>query len=421
MASLSKSFVCTAIMIFLDQGKLSIDDPATKYIPLKIGNPEKPITIKHLMNHTSGMPDLGSDSWTYWIQSKDLNPGKSAKFTPLSSRADFYRLMNNGAEYCHEIDQFFHYNNYAYTMLGHIIEKVGKVDSFTEFIKEHIFKPLNMENSSFNPDDFKDNPNLTVGYFNYPEKKGAKTKDIGRLHARWDFLAAGGVYSSVKDLVNYMQMHLSLGIWKEVRIITEKSAKLMQQDSLLPDTMAKKILTTNSWGKSSGYGFGFFINDDFYGEKDVTHGGNMPGGTADFHFLPNLNLGIISLTNNNIGPRPIITSILAMLMGVSDAKNHYLEERTHYKALNGIYENYFESDRVKITGEVAQLTLSPVEENSFAQPPMNLLPMENDNLNPMEFYIRGPGGTKFIIFFENIDEQLWLNFERTRYKRIGPL
>ncbi|MHA1562838.1 MAG: serine hydrolase domain-containing protein [Promethearchaeota archaeon] len=421
VASLSKSFVCTAIMILVDQGKLSIEDPANKYIPLKIGDPENPITIKHLMNHTSGMPDLGSESWTYRMLSKDLKPGKSAKFTPLSSKSDFYRLMNNGVEYCHTIDQFFHYNNYGYTMLGHIIEEVGGVDSFTEFIKNHIFTPLKMDHSSFNPDDFKENKDLTVGYFNFPEKEGGKTSDIGRWHDRWEFLAAGGLYTSVKDLVNYMQMHMSLGSWNGIQILTEKSANLMQRDSLLPDTMAKKYHNLNSWGKSLGYGFGFFVNDNFYGTKGVGHGGNMLGGTADFRFLPNLNVGIISLANNFIGPRPIITSILAMLMGVEDSKNHYLEERKHFKSLNGIYENYSEAERIKITGEVAQLTISPVEKTTFSEPPMSFLPLENDHLNPMEFYSRLPGGAKFLIFFENLNGQLWLNFERIRYKRIGPL
>lgn len=413
IASLSKSFIGTAIMILVDQGKLSINESVNKYIPLNLGNPEKPITIKHLMNHTSGIPDLSIDPNTYIRMKKGLPIRQSAKFIPLSSISDFFRLINNGAEFYHKIDQYFHYNNSGYVMLGLIIEKISGVEYFTDFIKEQIFKPLQMNNTSYNPEDFRDNEDMAVCYYNF---SSGKTREIGPWYDKI-FLAPGGIYSSTKDLVKYMQMHMSLGIWRDTRIITEKSALLMQQNSLLPNTMAKKIITMNSHGKSRGYGLGFFVDDDFYGEKQISHGGSNIGGCIDFQFLPNHNLGIIVQTNNEIGPHLLIKSILAMLMGVENSKNYYLEESRHFRSLNGIYENYFESDRIKVTGEVAKLTLTFIDQEN--SPKIEIIPLEIKNLNPMEFYTREYGGAKSIIFFEKINGQLWLNYNCFRLKRIG--
>ncbi|MCY3412023.1 MAG: serine hydrolase [Candidatus Heimdallarchaeota archaeon] len=419
VASLSKSFVCTAIMILVDEGKLAIDDPANKYIPLTLGAETKPITIKHLMNHTSGIPDLSEDTFTYRYDKAGMKKRGSAKLIPLSSKDDFYRLINNAAEYCHDLDEYFHYNNYGYAMLGHIIEKVSGEKDFTQFIKKRIFDPLGMAHSSFNPDDFKDDDNLCTGYHQVGDKI-TKMVDIGRWHERWEFLAAGGVFSCIKDLIPYMMMHLNLGKFNGNQIISEQSALLMQQDSLIAGTMAKKVLSNYTYNQSAGYGFGFFIDSDFFGNKSVDHGGNMFGGTADFRFIPEQKMGIISLANNLSGPRSVLTAILAKAMGVEEDNIPYLTEREHFKSLNGIYENYRETSRVKITGEVGSISIQDVEIDEFSGPPMQFNPLEEIS-KPMEFYLRGAAGGKFIIFFEYIDNDLWVNIERSRFKRIGKV
>jgi hypothetical protein len=61
------------------------------------------------------------------------------------------------------------------------------------------------------------------------------------------------------------------------------------------------------------------------------------------------------------------------------------------------------------------------EKSEFAFPPTTFLPLDNESLTPMEFYIRGPGGSKFIVFFEEINGELWFNYERMRFKKISKL
>ncbi|MHA2283829.1 MAG: serine hydrolase domain-containing protein, partial [Promethearchaeota archaeon] len=326
IASVTKSFICTAIMILVEEGKLDITDPAKKYIPLELGTESNPITIQHLMNHTSGIPDLANTTLFYYMAREGLKIPPKAKLVPMSSENDFFRVINNGLEYSHEIDQYFHYNNFAYSMLALIINKVSGKE-YREFIKERIFEPLGMKSTTFFPEEFKDNENLAQSYHvNLPDK-GGNTRKIERFEERWFFSAAGGIYSCVKDMTVYMLMHLGKGTYKDVKIISKESSNLMQTNSLKPGTMAEKVISNSSPLKSVGYGFGFFIDSNFYGFTSVRHGGNMFGGTADFQFIPSLNIGIVALANNLFGPRPVISSILAMIAGTPEEEIHFLVER----------------------------------------------------------------------------------------------
>lgn len=420
IASVTKSFICSAIMILAEEGKIEITDPAKKYIPLELGTENNPITIKHLMNHTSGIPDLANTTFFYYMAREGLIIPPKSKLVPMASENDFFRVINNGLEYSHEIDQYFHYNNYAYSMLALIINKVSEKD-YREFIKERIFEPLGMKSTTFFPEEFKDNENLAQEYHVNPPDKGGNTRKIKRYERRWFFSAAGGIYSCVKDMSIYMLMHLGKGTYREVKIINKESSNLMQTNSIIPGTMADKVISNNSPLKSVGYGFGFFIDSNFYGFKSVRHGGNWFGGTADFQFIPSLNIGIVALANNLFGPRPVISSVLAMIAGTPEKDIHFLVERNHFMKLTGIYEGYNETDRVKISGEFLTLRVENIEKSEFAIRPMAFFPLNEDEMEPMEFFTRNPGGAKFIVFFEEIDGDLWFNFERSRYKKIGKL
>ena len=72
IASATKSFVCLAIMQLQEKGKLDVNDPVAKYIPLKLGISDKPITIHHLMTHSSGIPDFSGHTYTYIEDSRDI-------------------------------------------------------------------------------------------------------------------------------------------------------------------------------------------------------------------------------------------------------------------------------------------------------------------------------------------------------------
>ena len=420
IASTTKSFVCTASMILVDEGKLRVTDAVKDYLPLEVETGNTPITIKHLMNHTSGIPNLESDTFSYNMTKEQLAIPANAKLVPMSSEADFFRIINSSGDFTHEIDQYFHYNNFAYAMLGMIITKVSGKD-YREFIKERIFEPLGMTSTTFFPEEFKDNDNLAQGYHVNSKDRGGNTRKIGIFENRWEFMAAGGIYSCVKDLSTYMLMHLGKGTFKDVMVISEASSEEMQRNSLQPGTLAAKLVSNYTPQKSLGYGYGFFTNSDFYGNFRLDHGGNMFGGTADFLFIPTLKIGLVALANNYLGPRPIMGSIFALVAGTPEDRVHFLVERKHFKKLNGIYEGFNETDRLKISGEFSSLTVQSIDKHEFAILPTVFFPNEKHTLTPMEFYTRFPGGAKFIVFFEEIDGILWFNYERLRFKKIGKL
>jgi len=192
IASVTKSFICSAIMILVDEKKIEITDPAKKYIPLELGTENNPITIKHLMNHTSGIPNLANSTFFYYMAREGLIIPPKAKIVPMSSENDFFRVINNGLEYSHELDQYFHYNNEAYSMLALIITKVCGKD-YREFIKERIFEPLGMKSTTFFPEEFRDNENFAQGYHVNSQDKGGNIRKIGRFEDRGIFKAPGGI------------------------------------------------------------------------------------------------------------------------------------------------------------------------------------------------------------------------------------
>jgi len=181
------------------------------------------------------------------------------------------------------------------------------------------------------------------------------------------------------------------------------------------------MLSNYSPQKSFGYGFGFFIDSNFYGFKSVSHGGSWFGGSAYFEFIPSLNIGIVALANTLLGPWDVLSSVFAMIAGTPEEEIHFLVERNHFMKLTGIYEGYNETERIKISGESLALRVEEIEKHEFAVPPMVFFPYNENDMRPMEFYLRDTGGAKFIVFFEEIDGDLWFNFERSRYKKIGKL
>ena len=150
-------------------------------------------------------------------------------------------------------------------------------------------------------------------------------------------MAAGGIYSCVKDMSIYMLMHLGKGTYKDVKVMSKESSNLMQTNSIKPGTMAHKVLSNYSPQKSMGYGFGFFIDSKFYGFKSVGHGGSWFGGSADFQFIPSLNIGMVALANTLLGPWDVLSSVLAMIAGIPEEKIHLLVERKHFMKLTGIF------------------------------------------------------------------------------------
>ncbi len=247
LASVSKQFTAMAIMILNERGKLDYDDDIRKYLPdLKYEG----ITIRHLLNHTGGLP--GYEQWfeQNWDTENEFEDKKTAYNKDVVEQ---FGKHNPKPEFAP--GEKWQYSNTGYVMLGHIIEKASGVPT-REFMQESIFTPLEMNDTQAfaTSDEF----NLACKVY------GMERQADGSLAANdWNFLNGmigdGGVYASSHDLLKWDQA-----------LYTEK---LVKNETLADAFTAGK---TND-GTETDYGFGWSIESDEGEPVNVQHSGGWVG------------------------------------------------------------------------------------------------------------------------------------------------
>jgi D-alanyl-D-alanine carboxypeptidase len=256
IGSLSKQFVATAIMMLVEEGKISLDDPVSKYLD---GTPGrwKRITIRHLLTHTSGIPDIANENIPL-----DSGPGD---FDQHVFRAVSRRWLHfaPGDEW--------RYSNSNYHLLGMIIRKVTG-GNYDEFLHERIFEPLGMIQTTVSSVSRTNGtyPGLATGY--------RWDNGLHPVAAPIEVTAGGGVISTILDLAKW-------------------------DAALYTDTLLKKSSLQQMWtpvrlndGMTWRYGFGWDvgrINDHLI----VSHGGNILGFSCEIERAVDDQLTVIILDN----------------------------------------------------------------------------------------------------------------------------
>jgi CubicO group peptidase (beta-lactamase class C family) len=255
LGSVSKQFFATAIMKLMQDGKLSIDDPVHKYFP---DAPEswRPITIKNLLTHTSGLQREGPGYNNFKIQ-PDIYIIKSAYNLPLHFKT------GEKYEYC----------NLGYFMLAEIIKQVSGMP-WADYIHDHLFVPAGM-NDSYLTDFNLIIPNRASGYMHYHDT-------LVNATPVYAIRPSGGFLSTSSDMIKWEK------IIREEKIILKKEnwEKLWQP----------YIKTSDKSASKEYYGFGWRVNE-YKGHKLVTHNGNNTGFISSFARFVNDGLSIIMLTN----------------------------------------------------------------------------------------------------------------------------
>jgi CubicO group peptidase (beta-lactamase class C family) len=260
LASVSKQFTATAIMLLVDRGKLKLNDPLTKFFP---GFPKygDKITVKQLLTHTSGLPayeDLIPEGTTLQLDDYDvlhlLMDTKEPKFAPGSK---------------------WEYSNSGYTLLGLIVEQVS-YEPFHDFMKTEIFTPLGMDESVMYQRGLNE---VAHRAFGHAKKDGEWVKSDQSLTSavRGD----GGVYTSLRGYQKWLA-----GI-DEQKLLTKESYEAM---------FSPQVLTSR---KDSHYGYGWFI-DEYRGEPRTKHGGDTNGFREFAQRFPKRRAGLLLQFNNNV-------------------------------------------------------------------------------------------------------------------------
>ncbi|HEY5825018.1 MAG TPA: serine hydrolase domain-containing protein [Cyclobacteriaceae bacterium] len=286
LGSISKTFVANGILLLQQNGKLSVEDNLIKYFPdfknKKIG--EK-IKIKHLLTHTSGLPDnrqVGKDT-VFYLSAKDAE-----NWAP--------ELKVDSLEF--EPGTNYHYSNPAYNGLALIIEKVSG-QKWQNFISENIFKPSGMNTSTIT-----DGPHPTSGVAHCYEKiqNEWKQDDYGEEPT---FAAAGngGIWSSIEELALYEKAIRSSTFLNDASIADSQTPK---NDFPVRDLSS---LENQSWN----IGWSWFISKTEDGLKLVGHAGTQGGFYANYISIPEKKILFVLLSNFPADREKISTRVMAWL------------------------------------------------------------------------------------------------------------
>src|SRR5262245_43855562 len=183
LASVSKQFTATAVLLLVDRGKLSLDDTLEKFFP---GFPEygRRITVKHLLTHTSGLPHY-----------EDLIPkGTTLQLDDL----DVLQILMDSKEPRFKAGEKFEYSNSGYTLLGLIVEAASR-QPFHEFMLTEVFLPLGMNHSVLYQRGLNEVPERAFGH-ERKEGKWIRADQSVTSAVRGD----GGVYSSLNDYQEWL-------------------------------------------------------------------------------------------------------------------------------------------------------------------------------------------------------------------------
>ena len=308
IASNSKAFTTTAIALLIDQGKINWDDRVKKYIPeFKMYDDyvTENFTIRDLVVHRSGL-GLGAGDLMVWPDGHDFTPDD---------------IIQN-IQYLKPVSDFrtkYDYDNLLYIIAGVVIERVsGK--SWTDFIEENFIQPLNMNRTAASWNTLKDRSNVIVPHV--PIDGELKVVD---RYTNSIFDAAAGLYSNIDDLIHWVKFQLNYGKTEDGRqLVSEEQMKQLST----PQTLQPNRTTEPYNTLFRAYGLGFQLQD-MNGKLEVSHTGGLEGIVTQIIMYPQLDLGIIVLTNQQSGAAfmSISNTIKDFYLGLpeKDWVEHYSE------------------------------------------------------------------------------------------------
>jgi CubicO group peptidase (beta-lactamase class C family) len=282
IASMTKSFTAVAILSLRDEGKLSLDDPAERFIPelksLRYPTADSPrITIRHLLSHSEGFPE--DNPWG----------DQQLKVT----REEMLRMIAGGIPFSNAPGVAYEYSNYGFAMLGEIVSRAsGK--PYNTYVAEKILQPLGMSATTMEPSSVP-SERLAHGY--RWEDERWKEEPLLRDGA---FGSMGGMLTSIRDLSRYVAAHLAAWPPRDGADgvpIKRASLREMQQVARYNGASTNKDATGAVELNASGYGYGLGISQNCTFRHVVAHSGGLPGFGSQMRWLPEYGVGVIAFGN----------------------------------------------------------------------------------------------------------------------------
>ena len=282
IASMTKSFTAAAILQLRDEGRLSLDDPAERYVPelaaLRPAASDAPkITIRHLLTHSAGFPED--------------NPWGDQQLA--ATDAEMSRMMREGIPFSTAPGTAYEYSNYGFAILGRIIANVSGMP-YPRYLREKVLRPLGMNATTLEAADVPAQ-RLAHGYRRQDER-WLEEKQL----PDGAFGPMGGMLTSVSDLGRWVGFMLDA--WPardgpDAGPLRRSSRREMQQvarysgASAVRDTAGRVILS------AGGYGYGLGVRQTCLFRTSVSHSGGLPGFGSLMRWLPEHGVGIVALGN----------------------------------------------------------------------------------------------------------------------------
>jgi CubicO group peptidase (beta-lactamase class C family) len=290
MASVTKPFVATAVMQLVEQGKVDLDSPVTKYLPYFHLKDERyrSITVRQMLTHTSGMPDVDNYHW----DQPEYDDGALERY--VRSLQDKQLRWEPGSKYA--------YSNMAYEVLGDLVAKVSG-EAFEDYVEANILKPLGMTSSTLL---YKkaDPEKLAEGH---TRSKDGSVQPIAHYPYNRAHTPSSNLHSNVVDMARWAFANLNGGELDGHRVLKPSTHALMWK----PATQA---------GDRERVGISWFLKESIpfsrsKGRTMVMHRGGDDGFLTKIMLLPAEKRGVILMTNYDYGPAMKIweNELLSML------------------------------------------------------------------------------------------------------------
>lgn len=278
IGSTSKQITAASILLLAQDGKLSLDDEVRKHIP-ELPDYGTPITIRHLLHHTSGIRDYADVMAMSGFNFEDVTTdGDGLAAIARQKKLNF----KPGSEYL--------YSNSGYFLLAQIVERVsGK--RMREFAQERIFGPLGMTNTQILDDHTKVIPHRAASYAPGPEGSFAV------LMSNWEQTGDGAVQTTVEDLAKWDQN------FYDPKVGGPGLVEQLQTQGKLDD------------GETIPYARGLFV-EEYRGLRRVSHGGGWAGYRAEMIRFPDQKLSVVTLCNlGSINPTFLAQRVADLYLG----------------------------------------------------------------------------------------------------------
>ncbi len=339
IASHSKTFAATAIMLLQEAGRLRIDDPVAAYVPWLTSHADprwQHVTLRQLLSHGAGVIRDGLDA-DYWSLERPFPDVEQFASEILQSGL----VLENNTK--------MKYSNYGYSLLGMVVENVSG-QPFNEFVLDRIIRPLGLEHTfpEYRPELNQPRPeNLVTGY---SRKDGGVRVPIAAISTN-AMSAATGFCSTAEDLCKYFTAQM-VGSGK---LLSDESKKEMQR--------GQWPVVVSGQPRDTEYGLGFFLHRDD-DRRTFGHSGGFPGCITRTMADGDEGIVVTTLTNAIDGPAASIVTGIYKIIGYFE-KESSKELGRDWSVLEGSYCNLWNRAHIVQAGDTL-VTVYPSGWDPFA-------------------------------------------------------